>query len=234
LPVAEDLPNPLTSTPRSPAAPAGQPALAGAAAAVAQAAADPEPGDKLPPLMDAQQRVDALMARIGQEPAGVLAGLEDLDRSYAKHPLVLQALSICHARSGDFEAGLRRAREALPLCFERGHSYLAAGIFKEFRAHIDALELSRDQVLVIGQALQKTDDLAGAAKAFTTVIAIDPGDVRAIKGLLQVADDILHAKHKPEAAAKVYRYLVDHCSSSPLAEFMRRGLEECERQTVTA
>ena len=57
--------------------------------------------------------------------------------------------------------------------------------------------------------------------------------MRAVKGLLTVADDILHKKGSPSAAVKVYRYLVKHCSDSPLAEYMIRGLQDAERKLAT-
>ncbi len=208
---------------------AGSPIAAGAAALAA--APDPElsAADRRPPLMDAQQRIDALSARFEKEPDGVLAALADLQRSYAPHPLVLESLSIFLSRAGRGAEGLELAREALPLCFERGHSHPAAKIVREYRDQIDALELSRDQTLTVAAALQKMGDLGNAAKTFTVILTVDPGEIRAIKGLLQVGDEILHKRNNPKAAAKVYRYLLQHSGTSPLAEYMQRGLDEAER-----
>ena len=126
------------------------------------------------------------------------------------------------------------AREAIPLCFERGHSYMAAEMFREMRQHRSHLTLTLEQLLTIGHTLMKMEDFATAAKAYTAVIGQDHGELRAVKGLLQVAEKIQHEKHKPEAAIKVYRYLLQHCSSSPLVEYMQTGLEEAERTMAQA
>jgi len=99
---------------------------------------------------------------------------------------------------------------------------------------MDQLNLDSERILFIATTLAKADDLAGAAKAYSALISINPDDDAAVKGLLQVAEIILHKKGKPEAAAKVYGYLMQHCSTSPLVEFMSQGLEEAERMMAHA
>jgi tetratricopeptide (TPR) repeat protein len=183
--------------------------------------------------MDAQPRVEELLGRLRDEPDVVRAALEELHESYAPHPHVSMALTVCRYRAGAADDALELAREALPLCFERGHFYLAAEIFRELRAVMDQLELNRDQVLTIAKCLTKMDDLVNAAKAYSAVLNTDPGEIRAVKGLLKVADDILHQKDRPQAAARVYRFLLQRCGGSPLAEFMQRGLEEAEHRGAT-
>ena len=65
--------------------------------------------------------------------------------------------------------------------------------------------------------------------AYSTVIGEDNGSGRAIKGLLQVAERILNERQHPAAALKVYRYLMEHCSDSPLREYMTQGVAASER-----
>ena len=48
--------------------------------------------------------------------------------------------------------------------------------------------------------------------------------------MLQVADRILQETPRPDAAARVYRYLLDRCGDSPLADFMRLGLDQAEKK----
>jgi hypothetical protein len=48
--------------------------------------------------------------------------------------------------------------------------------------------------------------------------------------MLQVAEGILARKNNPEAAARIYRFLVKNCPQSPLADCFRQGLEETERR----
>ena len=58
--------------------------------------------------------------------------------------------------------------------------------------------------------------------------------LRAVKGMLQVADGILYKRSKPEAAAKIYRYLLAHCSPSPFVSLMQDGLKESEKRLSLA
>jgi hypothetical protein len=192
--------------------------------------ATPGQGERRAPLMEAQQKVEAALQRFPQDPDGAISALEDLNESFAPHPHVLEALAVCLHRRGRIEEALGVARRALPLCFERGHSYFAAEIFREMRQHMAELKLNREQVLTVAAALAKQDDLSGAAKAYSNVIAGDAGEGRAIKGLLQIADRLLNEKSNPDAAVKVYRYLMQHCAASPLVEFIRDGLEQAERK----
>jgi hypothetical protein len=185
------------------------------------------PAEKLPPLLDGQQRVEMELKRFPKDPYGALAALKELYQSFAPHPNVMQALAICLYRTDQREPAIELANRALPLCLERGYFHLGAGIFTEMKRELDRLKLDRNQLLLIASSLIRMDDLAAAAKAYSAVIGGHPEETRAIKGLLQVAEQIMN--QRPEAAAKVYRYLLEHCASSPLAEFMTRGLAEAER-----
>jgi len=242
LPVSADSPATAAGTepPWVPRAVAS-PAPAAAPPSVARQLADPEAlppvtsvdaaaREKLPPLLDGQERVETELRRFANDPRGALSALRDLHDSFAPHPHVLQALSLCLYRAKQQEAALELATRALPLCLERGHALLAAEIFREMNRHIDRLRLNREQLLMIAGTLARHDDLGAAARAYSTVIGRDPGEQRAIKGLLQVADRVLHERSNPAGAAKVYRYLLAHCAASPLAQFMTDGLAAAERK----
>jgi hypothetical protein len=176
-----------------PAAPAASVTEPATVAPPSQATAQTGSEKKLPPLMDAKQRVDTAIERFAEDQEGALSVLRDLVEEFAPHPLVLQALAIHSYRVGRVEESVTAAQEALPLCFERGHSFLAAEIFSEMRQHRSRLGLNREQLLTVGSTLLKMDDFATAAKAYSAVIGHDPGETRAIKGLLQVAESILHS-----------------------------------------
>jgi len=186
------------------------------------------------PLDDAKERVDAAIQGFAQDPDATLTGLQALNSEFAPHPLVLHNLALHHYRAGQIEPSIAVALEAIPLCFERGHSYLVAELFSEMRQYRSKLALTMEQLLTIGHTLIKMEDFATAAKAYTAVIGHDSSESRAVKGLLQVAEKILHEKHKPEAAIKVYQYLLQHCSTSPLVGYMQTGLEEAERSVAQA
>jgi tetratricopeptide (TPR) repeat protein len=181
------------------------------------------------PLEDPRSSVDTAVRDFAQNPEAALGALQKLNSDFAPHPLVLQSLALYNYRAGRIEPSIELAREAIPLCFERGQSFLVAELFREMRQYRSQLALTREQFLTVGHALIKVEDYATAAKAYTAVIGQDQGEVRAVKGLLQVAEKILHERRRPEAAIKVYRYLLQHCSSSPLVEFMQTGLEDAER-----
>ena len=189
-----------------------------------------DPGGVPTALLDADEQVRRARERYLKDPTGAILALEALRKNYAPHPQVLHALCLCRYRSGQTDQALEVARDAVPLCFERGHTFLAAEIFKELLDHLKHLDLNRDQLLIVADALVKKDDLSTAAKAYAAIINSDPKEARAIKGLLNVSDVLLHNRSRPDAAAHVYRYLLQHCKSSPLSDFMSQGLEEAERR----
>jgi hypothetical protein len=181
-------------------------------------------------LLDAKDVVAQAMERYDSDPMGAILALEGLRQDYAPHPQVLHALCLCHNRSGQIGEAVEVAREAMPLCFERGHTFLAAELYKELLDNLKEVNLNRDQLIIIADALVKQDDLSTAAKAYASIINSDSKEQRAIKGLMNVSDTLLHKKSRPDAAAHVYRYLLQHCKDSPLAEYMAQGLEEAERR----
>lgn len=185
-----------------------------------------------PALLDAPARLEAVQRRATGDLDGAIATLLDMRSSFAPHPLVLHALALALYRCGRAAEAVTVAREALPLCFTLGHIQQAAEIFRGMREQRRELGLDCDQLLAIGSQLIELTDYGAAARAFSAVIALDANEPRAVKGLLGAAQKILHEKSRPEAAAKIYRFLLEHCATSPLAEIMRAGLDESERRAV--
>jgi hypothetical protein len=192
-------------------------------------AAQPATAPK-PALLDASLRVDSIVERFGRDPAGALRALEELRESFAPHPQVLAALCLCRHRNGETAEAVRLAQAVLPLCFDRGHVQLAAQLYKQLRHEVDQLGLNREQILTLAEALLKKGDLVGAGAAFSTAIARDPGENRAVKGLLQVAELYIGQRDRPDAALKVYDYLLKHCPESPLAGYAREGRARCQKR----
>jgi len=184
----------------------------------------------LPALLDAADRIGPITQRFQTDPAGALGALEDLRRAFAPHPQVLVALCVCRHRAGEIEESVKLAQVVVPMCFERGHTQLAARVYKELRREVAQLGLKREQILIVADALLKKGDLAGAGAAYSTAIGIDSGETRAVKGLLQVAEGYLYSRSNPDDAIKVYGYLLKHCADSPLAEFMHKGHQQCRKQ----
>jgi hypothetical protein len=220
-------PQPAATPPR-----VGPPAAVAPARAAGRAVAPLVSSSKLPPLLNAKERIDQILAHFAQEPEAALTALRDLRANYAPSAQIAGALAICLSRRGDKEEGLALACEALPLAFERGHSHLAADVFKEFKEHVERLALNREQILTIAAAATAKGDLSTGGEAYSMILTKDAGEVRAVKGLLHVAERIVRETRKPAVAIRVYRFLDQHCGSGPFAESIRRGLEEAERRAA--
>ena len=230
-PAAAPAPTPTPAPTPAPGAGADVPRAATVTAAPSTSASA-EPGRR-PALLAAKQRVEEALRGADQDMEGALSRLRQLDADSAPHPLVLHALFMTALRAGRTREAVQAAERAVPLCVERGQPAQAAEIFREMRAHRIEAPIGVEALLAIGQALVRMDDLATAAKAFASVVTGDPQHTRAIKGLLEVADHILHRKHNPDAAAKVYRLVLATCPHTPLTDFARAGLEEAERLAST-
>jgi hypothetical protein len=194
--------------------------------------APPVSQPKMPPLMDAKQYIDQIMARATQDLASAIAALTDLRGSYAPNAQVIGSLAICHHRNGDIDEAVQLASEALPMAFERGHSHLAADIFKEFKPQLARLNLNREQILTVATAAAAKADLSAAGEAYSMILVKDAGEMRAVKGLLQVAERILREKDAPAVAIKIYHFLNQRCAGTPMAEHINQGLEEAERRLI--
>ena len=184
-----------------------------------------------PPLLDARERLDEVERRRETDPDGAISTLKDMRESYAPHPLVMHRLAIILFERGDAAESLSVAREALPLCLERGAQRLAAEIYG---AHIDQdFGLSRETVLLLAQDLRRHGDLDAAERAFGSILDRDRGERRAVKGMLQVAEDHLVRSEYSEAQ-RMFRMLLDRCGDSPLAMHMQDGLAEADRRLAKA
>ena len=105
-----------------------------------------------------------------------------------------------------------------------------------YALHFDRAEefgLTRDTVLLLAQDLRRHGDLVAAERAFESIVERDRGERRAVKGLLQVAEDHLVRGDYPEAQ-RLFRTLLDRCGDSPLAMHMQDGLAEAERRLAKA
>ena len=179
------------------------------------------------PLLDAETRVEKAMKRFRLDPSHTLSKLAELNQNFAPNPHVLQSSAICLHRTGHVEQALKAARQAFPLCFEYGYVSLAAAMFYELRAQLHKLNLKQDQVMEIAKVLHRADELATAAKAYSLVVHTNPGEILAMKGLLDLADRILNAKNKPAAALKVYMFLLEHNNDAGMSEVIRDGIALC-------
>jgi hypothetical protein len=143
-------------------------------------------------------------------------------------------MAICLHRTGHTDQAFKIARQAFPLCFECGYVSLAAAMFYELRSDLSKFDLKENQVLEIAKVLHRADELAAAAKAYSLVIHANPREILAVNGLLDLAERILNVKDKPEAALKIYMFLLDHCNDPAMTEVIRDGISRCHDSVEVA
>ena len=62
------------------------------------------------------------------------------------------------------------------------------------------------------------------------MLQTDKRDARAIKGILKIAETLHREKSDPQDAVRLYRYLLKTAPESPLAEYMKQGLDEAQHK----
>jgi hypothetical protein len=216
------------------AAPPGVAPHAAPAGDVAAGAAEPATGDGRPPLPDMAARVAAARTRFATDRDGAIAELKEMHTQHAPSAAVVHALALCLREAGSEREAIEMAREALPLCLAEGQITLAAEVFAAFWKQAKALGLQHEQIDAIASVFMKSADLARAVSAYGLALTMDPSDRKAVKGLLQAADQRLYKEGRPKDAAKIYTFLLQYAPQSPFAEDMRRGLAEAESRLARA
>jgi len=213
---------------------AGTP-IARAAIARAPVEADEVADDSgRPPLPDAVERAAAARTRFATDRDGALGDLTQLHAEHAPSAPVMHALALCLHEAGRAAEALDLARRAMPLCIARGQVTLAAELFATFWKQAKELGLDHEQIDAVASSFMKSGDLGRAVSAYGLALTMDPADRKAIKGLLQAADQRLHKEGRPKDAAKIFTFLLQYASNSPFAEDMRRGLAEAEARLARA
>ena len=188
----------------------------------------------LPPLLDAPERAAAMRRHFETDRDGAIAECEGLRMQFAPSPQVLHVLALMLHEAGRIEDGTDVARDALALCLKLGHAEPAAELFTVYWKQAKSLGLSVEQIDLIATTLLKGGDLAHATTAFGIALNLDPGDRKAIKGLMTIASIKLHKDAKPKDAARIYTFLLQYAANSPFAEDMRQGLAEAETRLKRA
>jgi len=187
-----------------------------------------------PPLPDAVERAAAARTRFATDRDAAIADLEQACAENAPSAPIMHALALCLHEAGRAADALDIARQAMPLCISRGQVTLAAELFATFWKQARDLGLDHAQIDAIASSFMKSGDLARAVSAYGLALTMDPADRKAVKGLLQAADQRLHKEGRPKDAAKIYTFLLQYAPTSPFAEDMRRGLAEAEARLSRA
>jgi hypothetical protein len=194
------------------AAGANRPAAGGSTRPPAQPA-DPDDEGR-PQLPDGARRAVLSRARAAEDADAALAELLAVSSSFAPDPHVLHALCLSLKGAGQETAAVAVAREALPLCFRARQGLLAAEILEAVDAEPAALGVSRVQLLALGGALAETSLWPLAVKLLAALVLRDPGDEKAIRGLLRIASHRT-AQHDPAEAARIERFVQLVADRSP-------------------
>lgn len=208
--------------------------VAGPAAAPPVVATEGADDSGRPPLPDAVERAAAARARFATDRDGALGELMELHDGHAPSAPVMHALALCLHDAGRGAEALDLARQAMPLCIARGQVTLAAELFATFWKQARELGLDHEQIDAVASSFMKSGDLGRAVSAYGLALTMDPADRKAIKGLLQAADQRLHREGRPKDAAKIYTFLLQYAPNSPFADDMRRGLAEAEARLARA
>lgn len=180
----------------------------------------PPPTSRKPPLLDAGKRV----AETNRD----IATLEGLRESHAPNATVLHALSFAYAEQGRRDVAVELVREGIPLAIRSGGVILAAEMFDAFRSDAD-LGVPREQVIAFADALRVSKRLAASARLYIVAIDSQPADVKAAKGAIAAAGDLLTSGDAKGAVA-LYDFLLDRCGASPLMEFVRERRAEASKR----
>lgn len=150
----------------------------------------------------------------------------------AGDPESLHAIWQARLAAGDVDGALEAARMAIPAGLARGSAKVAAGIYRQHLDRLDALGLDRPALSLLADQLLRDGDVAAAAWTFSQALDSEPGDAKAFKGLLRVAEHHLEKAKAPVEAIRVYRYLLERAPGSPLAEHARDLLADAERKAA--
>ena len=168
--------------------------------------------------------------QVGEPP--VASGAPEPGAPATGDPESLQAIWQARLAAGDMPGALEAARAAIPAALAKGSPKAAAGIYRQHLDRLDALDLDRPALSLLADQLLRDGDVAAAAWTFSQALDAEPGDAKAFKGLLRVAEHHLEKAKAPLEAIRVYRYLLERAPGSPLAEHARDLLADVERKAA--
>lgn len=189
-------------------------------------------GPLLPYLQGAPERVEEALRFAATERPKAIAMLEALHDNHELNPVVVSALCRVRLDGGETAQAVALAREAIARFLQQGQPQVAAGIAGLFAGDVGALRLNIANRLALAQPLRAKGELELAGTLYRSVLAENPTETAAVKGLLQIAEALLQRSGDPQSALAVYSYLMENCAASPLYEYMREGQAEAERRLV--
>ena len=181
-------------------------------------------------LLDAGARVEQLRATHGADATALVAALRELDETFLTHPSVRQALALTLVAAGRQQEALEVAREAIPSCMKTGNVAGAALMYEALLPGGETFGLGKEQIAALGDALKSMKRYTGAVKIYAGVLASHAGDVKAMKGMIAVAQALSQQPETAATAVRIYDHLVSHCPGSPLLDFVNTERAKLERK----
>jgi hypothetical protein len=209
--------------------------FAGAAAAHSGAPGGAVPAAPAAPprksaLLDAGARVEQLRTEHASDPAAFAAALRDLDEAFLPHPAVGQARTLALAGAGRRQEAVDVARDAIPLCLKSGNVAAAALMYEALLASGETFGLTKDQIVALGDSLKSLKRPGAAVRVYAGVLRAHAGDVKAMKAMIAIAEDLSQQKDTAAQAVQVYDYLIAHCAGSPLLDFVNAERAKAQRK----
>ncbi len=202
-------------------------------AASASVAPAPAAAPRKSVLLDAGARVEQLRTEHASDPAAFAAALRDLDEAFLPHPAVGQARTLALAGAGRQQEAIDVAREAIPLCLKSGNVGAAALMFEALLVSGESFGLTKDQIVSLGDSLKSMKRPAAAVQVYAGVLREHAGDVKAMKAMIAIAQDLSQQKDTAAQALQVYDHLIAHCAGSPLLDFVNAERAKVERKAST-
>ena len=183
-------------------------------------------------LLDAGVRVEQLRATLGADSTALAAALRELDETFLPHPAVRQALAVALVAAGRQQEALDVAREAIPSCMKTGSVAAAALIYEALLPSGETFGLAKEQIVALGDALKSMKRYTAAVQVYAGVLSSNAGDVKAMKGLIAVAQTLSQQQGSAATAVRIYDHLVSHCPGSPLLDFVNAERAKLGRKAV--
>lgn len=181
-------------------------------------------------LVDAGERVEKLRAAHGSVPAAFATALRELDEAFLPHPAVRQALTMALVGAGRQQEAMAAAREAIPLCLRSGNVGAAALMYEALLPGGETFGLSKEQIVALGDSLKSMKRAASAIRVYAGVLRTNAGDVKAMKAMIAIAQDLAQHKETAAQALAVYDHLITHCPGSPLLDFVNAERSKVQRK----
>jgi len=172
-------------------------------------------------LIDASARVEELRAKHAGDATALVSALGKIDEEFLPHPAVRHALVMALLSAGRLPDAAAVAREAIPLCIRSGNGGAAALMYEALLAASVPPELSKDQMISLGDTLKGMKHSTAAVDVYARVLRQAPTEVKALKGTIAIAHELAQQKETAAAAVRIYDDLTTICPQSPLLDFIK-------------